>query len=103
MKSESAAVAVSKMNPDLAGKIDVHQERVGPDTESKDWVTMLRWVLNNVFFVLDVYNDDFFEKLSGVTNALDNVEARKHTKWLLFAKMDEWSTNNHRWFDNLGR
>jgi hypothetical protein len=32
------------------------------------------------FFDLDIYNDDFFEKLSGVTNALDNVEARKNTK-----------------------
>ncbi|KAI8086353.1 ubiquitin-activating emzyme E1 [Halteromyces radiatus] len=59
LKSESAAVAVSKMNPDLSGKIDVHQERVGPETEN-------------------IYNDDFFEKLSGVTNALDNVEARKY-------------------------
>ncbi|KAI8394146.1 ubiquitin-activating emzyme E1 [Radiomyces spectabilis] len=59
LKSERAAVAVSKMNPDLEGKIDVHQERVGPDTEN-------------------IYDDDFFESLSGVTNALDNVEARKY-------------------------
>jgi ubiquitin-activating enzyme E1 len=27
---------------------------------------------------LDIYDDDFFEKLDGVTNALDNVEARKY-------------------------
>ncbi|ORX47471.1 ubiquitin-activating emzyme E1, partial [Hesseltinella vesiculosa] len=59
LKSESAAKAVSKMNPDLTGKIDVHQDRVGPETEN-------------------VYNDDFFEALSGVTNALDNVEARRY-------------------------
>ncbi|ORZ23635.1 ubiquitin-activating emzyme E1 [Absidia repens] len=59
LKSESAAAAVSKMNPDLSGKIDVYQERVGVDSEN-------------------IYNDDFFEKLSGVTNALDNVEARKY-------------------------
>ncbi|KAG0169689.1 SPS-sensor component ptr3 [Apophysomyces sp. BC1034] len=59
LKSETAAAAVSKMNPDLVGKISVHQDRVGPETEN-------------------VYNDDFFESLSGVTNALDNVEARKY-------------------------
>lgn len=26
---------------------------------------------------IDIYNDEFFDALSGVTNALDNVEARK--------------------------
>lgn len=30
------------------------------------------------FFWIDIYNDEFFESLSGVTNALDNVEARKY-------------------------
>ncbi|KAI9304954.1 ubiquitin-activating emzyme E1 [Cunninghamella echinulata] len=59
LKSETAAAAVIKMNPDLNGKIDVHQERVSPETEN-------------------IYNDEFFESLSGVTNALDNVEARKY-------------------------
>jgi molybdopterin/thiamine biosynthesis adenylyltransferase len=28
--------------------------------------------------LLDIYDDDFFESLDGVTNALDNVEARKY-------------------------
>ncbi|ORY90353.1 ubiquitin-activating emzyme E1 [Syncephalastrum racemosum] len=59
LKSECAAAAVATMNPKLQGKISVHQERVGPDTEN-------------------IYDDDFFESLSGVTNALDNVEARKY-------------------------
>ncbi|CDS05756.1 Putative Ubiquitin-activating enzyme E1 1 [Lichtheimia ramosa] len=59
LKSETAAKAVTAMNPDLGGKITVYQERVGPDTEN-------------------IYNDEFFEALSGVTNALDNVEARKY-------------------------
>ncbi|KAI8149195.1 ubiquitin-activating emzyme E1 [Fennellomyces sp. T-0311] len=59
LKSKTASKAVTAMNPDLDGKITVYQERVGPDTEN-------------------IYNDDFFEKLSGVTNALDNVEARKY-------------------------
>ncbi|CAO3643037.1 unnamed protein product [Cunninghamella blakesleeana] len=59
LKSETAAAAAIKMNPDLSGKIDVHQERVSPETEN-------------------IYNDEFFESLSGVTNALDNVEARKY-------------------------
>ncbi|CEG71464.1 Putative Podospora anserina S mat genomic DNA chromosome 3, supercontig 2 (Fragment) [Rhizopus microsporus] len=59
LKSECAAAAVTKMNPDLKNKITIHQERVGPDTEH-------------------IYDDDFFESLDGVTNALDNVEARKY-------------------------
>lgn len=56
MKSDTAAMAVKQMNPAL--KITAHQNRVGPDTER-------------------IYNDDFFESLDGVTNALDNVDARK--------------------------
>ncbi|KAI8981901.1 ubiquitin-activating emzyme E1 [Mycotypha africana] len=59
LKSECASAAVTKMNPDLSGKITIHQERVGPETEN-------------------IYDDDFFEALDGVTNALDNVEARKY-------------------------
>src|SRR3989442_10995590 len=35
-----------------------HQDRVGVETEN-------------------VYNEDFFDNLDGVTNALDNVDARK--------------------------
>jgi hypothetical protein len=35
-----------------------HQNRVGPDTEH-------------------IYDDDFFQNLDGVANALDNVHARK--------------------------
>ncbi|KDN39754.1 ubiquitin-activating enzyme E1 [Tilletiaria anomala UBC 951] len=58
-KADTAAAAVTEMNPDLKGKIVSHQNRVGPETE-------------------DVYGDDFFEKLNGVTNALDNVQARQY-------------------------
>ncbi|XP_059588518.1 ubiquitin-like modifier-activating enzyme 1 [Alligator mississippiensis] len=57
MKSETAAVAVREMNPQL--HITSQQERVGPDTER-------------------VYDDDFFEALDGVANALDNVDARMY-------------------------
>ncbi|EDO33332.1 predicted protein [Nematostella vectensis] len=57
MKSEVAARAVKVMNPDV--NITAHGNRVGPETEK-------------------VYNDDFFESLSGVTNALDNVDARMY-------------------------
>jgi len=56
-KSEQAAAAVADMNPDLQGKIISHQDAVGPDTEN-------------------VYGDEFFESLDGVTNALDNIKAR---------------------------
>ncbi|XP_063064036.1 ubiquitin-like modifier-activating enzyme 1 [Engraulis encrasicolus] len=57
MKSETAAAAVKQMNP--AVRITGHQNRVGPDTER-------------------VYDDDFFESLNGVANALDNVDARMY-------------------------
>lgn len=43
------------MNPQV--NVIAHQNRVGPETEN-------------------VYDDDFFEKLDGVANALDNVDAR---------------------------
>lgn len=58
-KSEVAVAAVTEMNPDLKGHTDAYQESVGPTTESK-------------------YNSDFFASLDGVTNALDNVEARMY-------------------------
>uniref|UniRef100_A0A673BCV8 E1 ubiquitin-activating enzyme n=1 Tax=Sphaeramia orbicularis TaxID=375764 RepID=A0A673BCV8_9TELE len=57
MKSDTAAAAVKQMNPSI--KITGHQNRVGPDTER-------------------IYDDDFFEGLDGVANALDNVDARMY-------------------------
>ena len=59
LKSECAAHAVQAMNPDLNGKIVILPERVGPDTES-------------------TFNENFWEQLDGVTNALDNVDARQY-------------------------
>jgi ubiquitin-activating enzyme E1 len=56
-KSDVAAAAVKLMNPDL--NIEAHQNRVGVESE-------------------DIYNDDFFENLNGVANALDNIEARNY-------------------------
>lgn len=56
-KAEVAAAAVADMNPDLAGKILSKQERVGAASEN-------------------VYDEAFFDSIDGVTNALDNVEAR---------------------------
>ncbi|KAL9107423.1 MAG: hypothetical protein Q9227_007707 [Pyrenula ochraceoflavens] len=58
-KSECAAQAVQSMNPDLKGKIVALQERVGQDSEH-------------------VFNEDFWYQLDGVTNALDNVDARTY-------------------------
>lgn len=57
-KAEVAAGAVADMNPDLRGKFTTRQEAVGPTTE-------------------DTYDEAFFANLDGVTNALDNVKARK--------------------------
>uniref|UniRef100_A0A069DXS0 E1 ubiquitin-activating enzyme n=1 Tax=Panstrongylus megistus TaxID=65343 RepID=A0A069DXS0_9HEMI len=54
-KSVTASKAVRRMNPYM--NIVPHENRVGPETEK-------------------VYDDNFFEKLNGVANALDNVDAR---------------------------
>lgn len=59
LKSECAAEAVQAMNPDLKGKILKLQDKVGQDTEH-------------------VFNENFWEELDSVTNALDNVEARTY-------------------------
>lgn len=59
MKSDCAAEAVQAMNPDLAGHIVCLKDRVSPDTE-------------------EIFNEEFWSKLDGVTNALDNVEARTY-------------------------
>ncbi len=59
LKSEAAAVAVQAMNPDLKGHIVAMRDRVGQDTEH-------------------IFNEDFWNQLDGVTNALDNVDARTY-------------------------
>ena len=55
-KSEVAAHAVKGFNADV--RIESLMERVGEDTEH-------------------IFNDDFFEQLNGIANALDNVQARE--------------------------
>lgn len=57
MKSETAAGATRKMNPDC--NVKAHQNRVAPETEH-------------------VYSEEFFEKLDGVALAVDNFEARMY-------------------------
>lgn len=59
LKSECAAQAVQAMNPDLKGKIEMMKDRVAQDTEH-------------------IFNESFWENLDGVTNALDNVDARTY-------------------------
>ncbi|KAF8251067.1 ubiquitin-activating enzyme E1 [Wilcoxina mikolae CBS 423.85] len=59
LKSECAATAVQAMNPELLGKINTMRDRVGQDTEN-------------------VFDEDFWQELDAVTNALDNVEARTY-------------------------
>jgi ubiquitin-activating enzyme E1 len=59
MKSDAAAKAVQQMNPDLQGKVVTLKDRIGPETEH-------------------IFNEEFWEALDGVTNALDNVEARNY-------------------------
>jgi ubiquitin-activating enzyme E1 len=59
LKSECASEAVQAMNPDLKGKINMMKDRVSQETE-------------------EVFNETFWESLDGVTNALDNVDARTY-------------------------
>ncbi|KAH0562331.1 E1 ubiquitin-activating protein [Trichoglossum hirsutum] len=59
LKSDCAAEAVQTMNPDLKQKIATFRDRVGSDTEH-------------------VFNEEFWQELDSVTNALDNVEARTY-------------------------
>ncbi|KAL0882803.1 hypothetical protein ABMA27_016349 [Loxostege sticticalis] len=54
-KSSTAAKAIKRMNPSM--NVVAQENRVCPETES-------------------VYDDQFFEQLDGVANALDNVDAR---------------------------
>lgn len=58
-KSETAVAAVELMNPQLKSKITCMKDRVGPETEG-------------------LYNENFWQGLDLVTNALDNVEARTY-------------------------
>ena len=59
LKSDCAVEAVQAMNPDLKGKVVTYRDRVGQDTEH-------------------VFNESFWEELDGITNALDNVDARTY-------------------------
>ena len=59
MKSACATTAVQAMNPELNDKIIAVNDRVGPDSEH-------------------IFNETFWEELDGVTNALDNVDARQY-------------------------
>ncbi|KAL7730588.1 hypothetical protein ACLKA6_000579 [Drosophila palustris] len=54
-KALTAATAIKRMNPDV--KVTAHELRVGAETEK-------------------VFSEEFFGKLHGVANALDNVDAR---------------------------
>ncbi|KAG7192562.1 E1 ubiquitin-activating protein [Scheffersomyces spartinae] len=58
-KSEVAATAVAAMNPDLKGKIESRLDKIGKETEH-------------------IYNDEFWNGLDLVTNALDNVDTRRY-------------------------
>jgi ubiquitin-activating enzyme E1 len=73
-KSEVAAAAVEDMNADMKGHIWAKQEPVGPDTESERVVTL---ETSCSYILVDVYDDKFFDEIDGVTNALDNIKARK--------------------------
>ena len=55
MKSKVASEAVKQMNPSM--NITAFVEGVLPETEH-------------------IYDDTFFERLTGVVNALDNIKAR---------------------------
>lgn len=54
-KAQTAALAIRNMNPDI--KVTAYELRVGTETER-------------------VFSEEFFGNLHGVTNALDNIDAR---------------------------
>ena len=58
-KSQTAAAAAQQMNPELKGKIIARLDRLDENTEH-------------------IYTDKFFKDLTIVTNALDNVRARRY-------------------------
>lgn len=59
LKSECAASVIENMNPELRGKITAMRDRVGQDTEN-------------------IFDEAFWNSLTCVTNALDNVEGRTY-------------------------
>ena len=59
MKSDCAARAAFQMNSELGGKVVSLKDRVSPETEH-------------------IFSEEFWLGLDGVTNALDNVEARTY-------------------------
>ena len=58
MKSVSAAKSIKNINPEI--NIIAHENRVGVEIAE------------------NIYNEDFYNNLDGVANALDNIEARKY-------------------------
>lgn len=58
-KAEVAAIAATQINPDLTGKIHAKLDKVGTETEN-------------------IFNNEFWESLDFVENALDNVDARTY-------------------------
>jgi len=58
-KSVTAAAAVTQMNPLLKGKIRAKLDKVCDATK-------------------DIFSNDFFEDMTIVTNALDNIQARQY-------------------------
>ena len=75
------------MNPQLAGHITSLLDKVGPETESTHspapWPFLVCVCLSRCYLgiatshrVAGVFSYAFFNKLDGVTNALDNVDAR---------------------------
>jgi len=58
-KSTTAAAAAQQMNPELKGHLIARLDRVHENTNH-------------------IYTDNFFEELTIVTNALDNVQARRY-------------------------
>ena len=58
-KSQTAAAAAIYMNPDLKGNVIARLDKVCEQTAH-------------------IFTDEFFERLDIVTNALDNVQARKY-------------------------
>jgi ubiquitin-activating enzyme E1 len=96
-KSEVSAAAVIAMNPDLEGHIHSKQEPVGTDTES-EYLTHHKYEIQlSRYDYLDIYNDAFFASIDGVTNALDNVKARKSQSCLPYTLAYSLACQDFTW------
>lgn len=79
MKAEIASSQVTKINPDV--NITTYTCRVNSDSEGKSFLYLSFFFLflhfsSLIIGLLDVFNSSFYNNISGVCTAVDNLAAR---------------------------